>query len=226
VSETLLRTENPLFDEWVKAMGPHFDHERKWLGMFFNPPLEALLALERAGNGDVTAEMDWMLTPIRARHELVTKYAWAVPTEEALETIKRYSEDGLIEIGAGTGYWTGLLRARGVDVVAFDRDPYKSSQADARWSEVLKGTPLKVRSYPERTLFLCWPPYKLRMAERALHHYAGDTVIYIGEGPHGCTADDLFHDKLATGWEEAEYIGLPQWPGIRDGLYIYRRKGS
>ena len=53
-------------------------------------------------------------------------YAWAVPSLEALEMIQRSVDhnglQGVIEIGAGTGYWAMQLQRRGIDVVAFDRD--------------------------------------------------------------------------------------------------------
>lgn len=164
------------------------------------------------------------MKPIRMRHELVMKYSWAVPTDEALDTIKRHSENGLVEIGAGTGYWAGLLRARGVDVVAYDLQPYDSYNADGQWSEVLRGGQSKVREHPDRTLFLCWPPYNRPMAREALRYYAGDTLVYIGEGYGGCTGDDRFHRQLNLHWSEVEDVGLPQWYGIHDGLMVYKRK--
>src|SRR5689334_45182 len=37
------------------------------------------------------------------RHALIKKYAWAIPNEESLETIKSYGP--IFELGAGGGYW-------------------------------------------------------------------------------------------------------------------------
>ncbi|GJP35479.1 hypothetical protein CLOM_g19996 [Closterium sp. NIES-68] len=54
-------------------------------------------------------------------------YAWAVPTEAALAAIKSAAgEEGIVEVGAGTGYWAALLRRRGVDVAAYDWTPLDS----------------------------------------------------------------------------------------------------
>ena len=41
-------------------------------------------------------------------------FSWAVPTREALAAVERHSGGHLLEMGAGTGLWTALLRARGV----------------------------------------------------------------------------------------------------------------
>ena len=50
-------------------------------------------------------------------------YAWSVPCEEALRSIAQASPNGVLELGAGTGYWASLLRSRGVPVACYDRVP-------------------------------------------------------------------------------------------------------
>lgn len=48
-------------------------------------------------------------------------FSLSVPSEEALNALKKCGP--ICELGAGTGYWAALLRARGVDVVAYDIQP-------------------------------------------------------------------------------------------------------
>lgn len=57
--------------------------------------------------------------------DLRRRYAWAVPNERALEVIAERSPGGVVEIGAGGGYWAMELQRRGVDVIAYDpaREP-------------------------------------------------------------------------------------------------------
>lgn len=173
------------------------------------------------------------------RDRLVKKYAWAIPTNEALDAIARHAPQGIIEIGAGTGYWASLLRERGVDVLAFDMAPLAPAghaapylnryHGDALpWTQVELGTEhiLMGDLHHERALFLCWPPYADDMAANALRFYRGDTLIYIGESGGGCTGDDAFHGMLEQAWEEVACVGLPQFPGIHDDLTIYRRNGA
>jgi hypothetical protein len=84
----------------------------------------------------------------------------------------------------------------------------------------------EARRHADRALFLCWPPIS-RLAEkclRAYHAAGGSTVAYVGEGGGGCTADDRFFGLLESHWETVEEIAIPQWWGLHDWLWIYRRK--
>jgi hypothetical protein len=65
------------------------------------------------------------MSPHERRAWCVQRYAFAVPTREALETISQYAP--IVELGAGTGYWAWLLRRRGVDCVAYDLAPPDSA---------------------------------------------------------------------------------------------------
>lgn len=164
------------------------------------------------------------------REKLVTKYAWAVPNEEVLQEIAQYSP--LIEIGAGTGYWSRLLEDRGADIVAFDTKPptpLPDGTSNNRYCkpftyfEVRLGGHEQVSKFPTRTLFLCWPVMD-NMSSLALSTYQGKYVLYIGEGNGGCTGNDNFHMQLRHHWVETKYVPIPQWSGIYDRLYVYRRK--
>ena len=48
--------------------------------------------------------------------------AFAVPSGSVLDRIASIAPR-IVEIGAGTGYWSALLRLRGVDALAYDADP-------------------------------------------------------------------------------------------------------
>ena len=170
-----------------------------------------------------------VLSDYERRTEFTHKYSWSIPTEEALATIAKYAP--VVEIGAGTGLWAAMLRARGVDILAYDaHPPYPDSEANA-WHRNVKmfthievGGPEKAELYPNRSLMLSWPPYDEPMASDCLAYYSGPHVIYIGEGSGGCTGDELFHDTLYKEFEEIESVRLPQWHGIHDYLSVWRRK--
>ena len=70
--------ENPLLHLWESCFG-------KWRGK----------------NWDYDTRSDdrhW-----DARKDAVQQYAWAVPTEEALDVLSEHAP--LVEVGAGSGYW-------------------------------------------------------------------------------------------------------------------------
>jgi hypothetical protein len=167
-----------------------------------------------------TCGLEHTNTPFGKRREWVWEYAWAIPNDGALAAIAACGP--IVEIGAGAGYWAYLLQERGVDVVAYDREPQEKT-----WTKVHRGSVRVAQRYANRALFLCWPPYNTPMGARCLKQYRGRTVIYVGEGMYGCTGDREFHDILEQEYEDAwdTSIEIPQYDGIHDRLYIHRRKG-
>jgi hypothetical protein len=154
------------------------------------------------------------------RNSLVFKYSWAIPDENALKIISKYSP--IIEIGAGLGYWASLLNQAGCDIICFDDGTWKNKRD--KYYKVECRNEWVIPEYQNRTLFLCWPPYDNDMAYTALRLYQGETLIFVGEGYGGCTGNDRFFKELKSFWELSEDIYIPQWDGLRDCLYIYNRK--
>ena len=75
-----------------------------------------------------------------------------------------------------------------------------------------------------RALLLCWPPFDDDGASyAALRAYRGDTFLYAGGGPGGPTGTVRFHRELQLNWHPVEQAALPNWPGLRDRLIVYRR---
>lgn len=159
------------------------------------------------------------------RNKLVSKYAWAIPNEEALQVLVDYSP--IIEIGAGTGYWAYLAKNMGANIICYDNflgdeNHYKHF---VTWVDVYKGNEkiLKKHKNEHRTLFLCWPPYGDKMAFNCVKFFEGDTIIYIGEGVDGCNGDENYHNHLFNYWKVEKTVGIPQWWGLHDLLTVYKR---
>ncbi len=182
-----------------------------------NPYQETLDQLNLSGRSD-----------FYIRHILTRKYSWAIPNEEALQAV---AEAGpVVEIGAGTGYWAALMRARGADVIAYDKHPVESGgnhyhpASRESWTEIVNGDESSAAKHPDRTLFLSWPVYDEPVAYNALQAYKGNRVVYIGEGWGGCTGDDKFHNLLERDWNLEKSVDIPQWDGIHDWLRVFTRK--
>jgi hypothetical protein len=118
-------------------------------------------------------------------------YAFATPNTSALAKIASFSP--IVELGAGTGYWSQMLRLSfpKCTVVAYDKDPpttqgkvikpndyHGKSRA---WTQVLKGGPEVAAQHAQHALFLCYPPPDNAMALLALRAYTGSTVCYVGK---------------------------------------------
>jgi hypothetical protein len=177
------------------------------------------------------------------RFAMCGRYAWSVPTDEAIEALVRHSP--LVELGAGTGYWAWLVRNAGGDIVAYDVNPPGQpgentwhSEARTCFTPVGSGSIEVLSDHVDRTLVLCWPPYSdqdrpttlagkkahLRecMGYQALRHWKGERFVYIGEW-RCCTAGWAFHDLLERDYRWVSWLKLPSWPGVDDYLTVYER---
>ena len=220
--------QNPYYDEWKKV-----ESESLRLGLIYSQYSRLLFTpgiseeKKKACFEEQRKVNHWVF-------KFTRKYAWAIPNNTALQKIADYAP--LVEIGAGTGYWAWLLRQLGVDILAFDRYPPDQRglsknkfhpQADT-FTEILSGDESVLDSMDNRSLFLCWPPYDHPMAFQTLSRFRGNNFLFIGEGwPHRTNGDKHFFDLLHLEWtfeEDSGKIAIPQWPGRKDFLWIYRRK--
>jgi hypothetical protein len=192
----------------------------------YNPYLSEFL--EVGGNMYITDLLNNIKSSIPwedPRFKMIGKYAFAVPCRAALEEISKYSP--LIEIGAGTGYWAYLLKQMGVDILPVDCLEEKENwkhifELDIKYTNIIEGDENTILQYPERNLFLCWPPYNDPMAANCLRNFKGEYVVYVGEHG-GCTGDQLFEDMLEVHYEIITTIDIPKWEGVHDAVFIYRR---
>ena len=136
----------------------------------------------------------------------------------------------IVEIGAGTGYWAALVKQAGGDIIAFDPHPprvnYEKNpyhQRTATFFPVKRGSYNQAKNRPDRTLFMCWPPYNSSIAYRTLREYTGSTLIFVGEGEGGCTGNDDFFKLLEYEFNIIEEVDIPQWYGIHDRMMVFER---
>lgn len=159
-------------------------------------------------DGNPLLDTRHQLGPVTAddsrRQRLVRRYAYGIPTDEVLAAIAAASAAGVVELGAGTGYWARLLHERGVDVVAYDVCPPESGanrfvdEAPA-WFPVRHGDERAVERHAERTLLVVWPYWQETWAGEAaarFHAAGGRILVYVGEGPGGRTGDAVLHARL------------------------------
>ena len=182
---------------------------------------------------------------------LLCRYGFAVPSPAALDLVAAHSPAGVVEIGAGTGYWARLLHERGVDDVAYDiapppaeTNPWFAGQEP--WYPVQEGTEQRVLEHLDRTLVLVWPTRNENWAADAAQLHldgGGRYLVYVGEEPGGRTGDLRLHALLglvdgclacAYGvltapctcgvterWRLLRRLDLPMWHEEDQRLYLF-----
>jgi hypothetical protein len=165
------------------------------------------------------------------RSSLCARYAWSIPTPGDMTWLAQVLDGrGVVEIGAGSGYWAWQMTQSGIDVVAYDPhapSPKNRYVKHRLYHPVGDRDHTAVEQHPDRALLLCWPPYEEPVAAQALKAYRGDMLIYIGEGHGGCTADDDFFELLDEGWNEiGESPFHVTFRCIHCSMTAYRRNDS
>jgi hypothetical protein len=161
-----------------------------------------------------------------ARKAFVRTWGFAIPCREALEAVRRLGP--LLEIGAGSGYWSAMLAAAGHDVVATDigagMSTYGTEVGSQARVERLSAADAIV-AYPERDVFCSWPAAGEGWATDALKLVQpGRAIALVLDDRPGITGDESLRLFLTDQCEPIGAIAIPQFPGVRDRLHLYRRR--
>jgi hypothetical protein len=155
---------------------------------------------------------------------LAQQYSYVFPDDRSLEALADLGP--LVELGAGTGYWSYRLRILGVDVVAIDqappdRFPNRYHARTPTWTKVIAGDHTILTEYPHRALLLCWPPLFSSLGD-CLTCYRGESVAVIGDGGHR-TARLQGLNQAFTKVVVLPVRALEPMSGIAATLSIWRR---
>jgi len=160
------------------------------------------------------------------RKELTAKYAWTITSPETVEFVVAHAAGQVVDPMAGTGYWGYLLQQYGIPAFCYDIDPGGNSWhkgAECFMQVDRMDGAEAANKHPDCTLILSWPPHDTPDGYNVLSAFDGRRVIYIGEGPGGCTGDDKLHNALESDWVEVATHWPLQWYGIHDYVALYER---
>lgn len=181
----------------------------------------------RMGGSRIGLDFRIALAAYEAREEWVRHIGYGMPCAEAITML---AQAPLVEIGAGTGFWSALIRNAGGDIVATDRiangRPNRYGQLIGRYHPIIQMNGARaVSRHPERDVLCVWPSYMERWAAHALKRVKpGRCVHMVGEGWGGATGNDWMFRLLQEQFIEMQDMPLPRWRGINDHLTTYIRK--
>lgn len=209
------RNYNPMFMRWFDvhvhgALPPRDPHER------LN---RVLLKPEASPYGHRLRQEK------EAEDEAQESYAFAIPCFPILDVIRKFSSGGVLELGAGSGYWSYLLGKLDVDVVAVDRIVANNMYGFKKlWYQVTDRNANDAVADPvhaNRTLLLCWPDDD--WAARCLKLSSQSCLAYVGRPNCDGTGGGILKAELLENWEVAEEHPMPNWLWDNTRLVIYQK---
>lgn len=168
------------------------------------------------------AHSDFLAT-YTERTAFINEFGFAVPNAEAIDLLLAHSP--LLEIGAGSGSWSRLLRDRGADIIATDPGIENFGFPIGRYHPVIPlAGKTAVRRWPERNVFCAWPSLNqtwMRQAARAMR--PSRILLVVRED---ATADDRTWAYMDTAFRFLDGLELLSWQFCHDRLEAYVKLGS
>jgi hypothetical protein len=175
------------------------------------------LALHSLDSGMITAAFE-------RRDDFIKRYGFAIPCAELLEGAAKLAP--LVEIGAGSGYLTALMRKNGIDVIGSDPClDCERTLAHRKFDpdQQALGGKTAVRRWRDRNVFCSWPRLEtawFRQAMKAMQ--VGARVLMIMES--SCARGSA-HDYIEQCFErEGDLIEIPAWPFLNDYAEVRVKK--
>ena len=202
-------------DEIIERWGRDFlMYRRAWARGEMDPTLEV-----RGGIDDRVERTKVMYdTRTKAIHE----FGFSIPCKELLDALEAHQP--IVEVGAGSGYLTALMRHRNIDVVGTDSGLGHSWIQLGVYDPAQQRMPAKraVRHYRDRNVFCSWPSLQetwFRQALRAMR--IGQKAIIVEED---ACAEETTWDYRAAAFKELADIPIPAWPMLNDRAAVWVKK--
>jgi len=198
----------------------------------FNKALEEIKSVIETGQLPDNFSEDFVLCDIYVREITMPCWSYALITNEFVNSLNIFLKDKkTLEVMAGRGLLSALLREKGAGIICTDSNDWGGSSEEYAYTEIeIIEAEEAVKKYGKEIdhILMVWPPihedhaYRVVKALREVNPNA--SIIYIGEN-RGCTADDDFFDII----EDVEDIkfrevqkSYQQFNNLHDRPYLVR----
>lgn len=204
-------------DRWL-AGEPVLSYEQiieKWGGGFE----DLLRAMHRSRHYQSFSKL-WAL-----RYEWIGRFGFMIPCREIIDACVELQP--IVEVAAGTGFMTRLMRNAGVDVIGTDVLPrgettYSFCVGGYDEQQIAAQAKTMVRREPKRTVFCSWPCYQRTWFRQMLKAMSvGQTLIVTRES---ATAEETAWDYLSSCFGQIAMIDIPNWNGMHDRGEVWIKK--
>ena len=182
---------------------------------------------ELPGREDIMAELGDSITHWRVRDLFILRYGFAIPSAELLDELA--TNKLVVEIGAGTGYMTALMRRRGIEVRGSDLgtahdESYFGKDTGKHDVAMVTGMDAKqmVRCYPDGAIFCSWPTIHATWFYQALKAMrVGQKLIVVREA---CCAEAGAWRYIDNCFDEVKAFDIPTFPHMNDYVQVAIKK--
>ena len=203
-------------------------HAVNWTRGIPVPSVEEFQLYDPLRAGVSSFDAKYILEIERYRTAFIKQFSFAVPCREVLDALQ--SLEPILEVGAGTGFWTHLMNQRGIDAWSTDVPQMHNEHEQAIGAFGLNeemDAERAVRTYPSMNVFISWPVYWSDWPERAISAMESDQYLAcIDDGRRGQTGSERFYDILDRDFEKLNVLtfGQPSWPRQYDAFHVWRKK--
>lgn len=168
----------------------------------------------------------------KVRWNYVAVYGFVILTTETISLLKDFlANKKVLEVGAGSGYLSNLLRLRGVDVTPIDNFSHQTMGGYTFKEFSPSIINVDVKDHPVENydvVILSWPHDGMETLSKMK---TGQYIIYQGESSGGCTGSEEFHDTL---YDTEQFVQVEhglnkyhlQFDGIHDRWEIFLKIGK
>lgn len=154
------------------------------------------------------------------------KYGWGLPSEENLQGILNLIKDkqGLLEMGAGSGLWTGLLQARtDKNIIGCERNLRADTPRPCFAPIVEADIQDLMTLYPDYPVLIVWPDTNHAPTQVLEKLKEGNLLIMNGPIQH--TASETFYKGLDDNFERLDSsLGISFSGGEYVGHHVLKKQ--
>jgi hypothetical protein len=160
---------------------------------------------------------------VELRQQFLQRFGFMLPCAELLDELQKSKL--VVEIGAGTGYMTRILRNRGINVIGSDPQlSYRHVLNHALYDDrqVIAQGKTMVRRYPDATIFCSWPSLDdtwYRQALKAMR--VGQRIVAVLED--SC-AEETAREYFDACFDTERLINIPAFEYMNDIAHVAVKK--
>ncbi len=194
---------------------------------YYNPALKAF--------NNITWEVDGWNGSEYVQSDLIRYYPEYIPSDKVIKCL--ISQENILEIGAGNGYWSHVINENGGNCISTDiKTPeldesdscpitkLRDSYTETIWDKPLESNHNIIQEYPNHDILFCHPE-GLPWTEEVLDIMKPTQKLILVAGWYPSpNATPFFFKKLIDEWKLEKQLPIYRVHSAHAQLYIFNKK--